>query len=170
MIARARAEGWFWSHEDLRCLRNVIHSIRAGGHEHDVYLAGRDPSTLLVIRNTVKDSYGFAHRSPAQYLKRLEDYNRAFPDIQTRVIGVSTNERGNGVIWTVQPFVDGHEFDSDADLRKAMEGHGWERGVDITYKHRRTGVVIHDAHTGNILWKGNELFPVDVVVEHPPAE
>ena len=167
LIARAKAEGFFWE-GDL--LKRIISKLgkRAGGTEHDVYILD-DGKYPLVIRNTILDSYGFAHSSPAQYLKRLEDYNRVFPSLQVRVIGVSTNVRGNGVVWTAQPFVAGREFKSDAALRKAMEARGWARiSGDTVYRHKETGVVISDAHTGNVLYRGGELYPIDVIIEEIP--
>lgn len=142
---------------------------RGGGSEHDVYVTGEE-GHLVVIRSTIQDSYGFRGRSPAQYLKRLKDYNRVFPALQTRMIGVSQNARGNGVIWTAQPFIEGREFEDDRALQEEMERRGWERidkdfDENILYRHAGSGVVIRDAHGGNVLVKGDELFPVDVIVD-----
>lgn len=108
-------------------------------------------------------------RSPAQYLQRLQHYNAAFPGIQTRLIGVSRNTRGNGVIWTAQPFVEALELKDDKRLQSLLEAKGWVRidgpGDDnIVYRHTPTGAIIRDAHTGNILVKGQELYPIDVIV------
>jgi len=98
-------------------------------------------------------------------LKRLEDFNRAFPSIQTRMIGVSKNARGNGVIWTVQPFVEAREFKEESQLQKALEKKGWERlGSGAVYRHKATGVVIGDAHGGNVFHDEGELYPVEVIV------
>lgn len=75
-----------------------------GGSEHKVYL---DAVEGVVFRKTINDSYGFSYKSPAQYLKRLVDYATLFPEIEMALIGVSKNERGNGVVWTRQNFVEG---------------------------------------------------------------
>jgi hypothetical protein len=141
---------------------------KGGGTEHDVYIID-EGSVPIVIRSTIMDSYGFRGRSPAQYLKRLSDYNTVFPGIQTRMIGVSLNSRGSGVIWTAQLFVEGTEFNDDEQLQREMEGRGWERidkdyDENIIYRHLQTGVVIRDVHGGNVLKKGKEIYPIDVVV------
>ena len=142
---------------------------KSGGSEHDVALVG-PRNRRLIVRSTIKDSYGFAFRSPAQYLKRLENFNMAFPALQMRVIGVSRNARGNGVVWTAQPFVEGWEFAEDSHLRKALEKAGWERvGSDTVYRHKLSGLVIRDAHTGNVLTDGKHLYPVDVIIDEIPA-
>jgi hypothetical protein len=163
LIERAKAEGFFWEADKVA---KVVAAAKrkGGGSEHDVYIVGVEGG-FIVIRSTIKDSYGFSHRSPAQYLKRLQDYNKAFPGIQTRMIGVSKNSRGNGVIWTAQPFVEGRVFNEESALQKALESKGWERqGSDTIYRHKDTGVVMRDAHSSNVLHQGAELFPIDVIV------
>jgi|GEM_PF-6987949 len=165
LIARAKAEGFFWDKEKTSRIIAAL-GKKGGGSEHDVYFAGTAKNPI-VIRSTIQDSYGFRHRSPAQYLKRLQDFNAAFPGIQMRMIGVSQNARGNGVIWTAQPFVEGREFKDEKALQKELEARGWERlGSDTNYRHIETGVVITDAHGSNILKKGRELFPIDVIVSN----
>lgn len=168
LIVRAKAEGFFWDKDKAQAIASLLGQRTTRGSEHDVYMLG-DGKDQIVIRNTTKDSYGFAHTTPAQYLQRLEDYNRAFPELQIRVIGVSQNERGNGVIWTVQPFAGGKEFASEAGLRKALGKKGWEHLGDLKYRHQQTGVTIDDAHVGNVLHRGGELFPIDVIVELPQS-
>jgi hypothetical protein len=167
LIERASAEGFFWDNAQVEKIIAYLGDA-GGGTEHDVYITG-EKRHLIVIRSTILDSYGFQGRSPAQYLQRLQSYNTAFPGIQTRMIGVSRNTRGNGVIWTVQPFVEGIELKDDKRLQSLMEAKGWVRidgpGDDtIVYRHPPTGAIIRDAHTGNILVKGKELFPIDVIV------
>ena len=78
LIERAQKEGFFW---DAAKVSAVISLARAtgGGSEHDVYYVGTSPHRV-VIRSTIKDSYGYAFRSPAQYLKRLEDNITVFPE------------------------------------------------------------------------------------------
>lgn len=125
LIDRAKQEGFFW---DAAKVQSILAKAgdKGGGSEHDVYVFD-DGDNAIVIRSTIQDSYGFRHRSPAQYLKRLENYNNRFPGIQMRMIGVSLNARGNGVIWTAQPFVEGKEFKEEAQVQKALEKRGWKR-------------------------------------------
>ncbi len=162
LIARAKAEGFFWDQDKVaRIIRGLVNG---GGSEHDVYVLG-ETGGLIVIRSTINDSYGFRFRSPAQYLKRLQDYNTVFPGIQTRLIGVSQNSRGNGVIWTAQPFVEGKAFNDERSLQNALEQRGWVRlGSDTIYQHHETGVVFRDAHSDNVLYRGDEIYPIDVIV------
>jgi hypothetical protein len=162
LIARAKADGFFW---DKDTVAEVIRGlVSGGGSEHDVYVAG-EAGCLVVIRSTINDSYGYRMRSPAQYLRRLQNYNAVFPGIQTRLIGVAQNSRGNGVVWTAQPFVEGRAFNDERRLQEALELRGWERlGSDTIYRHKETGVVFHDAHSDNVLYRGNEIYPIDVIV------
>jgi hypothetical protein len=167
LIQRAQTEGFFWQPDQVQRVLKQVRK-RAGGGEHDVFLHGTK-TTPLVLRSTINDSYGLQGRSPAQYLKRVEDYNATFPALQMRVIGVSKNTRGNGVVWTAQPFVEGREFKEDSDLQRAMEKAGWKRiSSDTTYEHTTTGAVIQDVHTGNVLTDGTDLYPIDVVVLKRP--
>ena len=167
LIARAKAEGFFMDAKAIQKLTSAL-GDKGGGTEHDVYIVD-DGENPIVIRSTILDSYGFQGRSPAQYLKRLEDYNQAFPALQTRLIGVSRNARGNGVIWTAQPFVEAAELKDDKRLQSLLEKKGFVRidtagDENIIYRHTATGAVIHDAHAGNVLVKGDELYPIDVIV------
>lgn len=168
LIERAKAEGFFW--DEATACRIAEHLIEAEGcTEHDAYLVGAAPNQI-VIRNTAHGIYGpRSDISPGQYLQRLDEYNRTFPYLQIRLIGISVDEDGNAVIWTVQPFVEGREFASEADLAKAMEARGWEQdGQYPRYIHKDTGAIIEDAHTGNVLYIGDDLFPIDVMVEKLP--
>lgn len=169
LIHLAKKGGFFIENERLKPTLEQLEEKTTRGSEHDVYLL-QSNGGAVIIRNTIRDSYGFVHRSPAQYLKRLEDYNQLFPGIQIRVIGVSGNMRGNGVIWTIQPFVEGREFPNDAALRKALCSRGWDHVKDITFIHKHTGIVIEDAHCGNVLERDDQLYPIDVIVKHPPLD
>lgn len=177
LIARAKEEGFFWGAGKMPGIAALLGRRAAGGNEHDVFIVG-DPPNRVVIRKTVKDSYGFAFRSPSQYLKRIDDYNRVFPNIQVRVIGVSrspvlgklSDNHGKGVIWTAQTFVEGTAFANSADLHTAMVAHGWERLKGLEYRHKETGVIIDDVHHGNVLQRDGNLFPIDVVIKHIPDE
>lgn len=174
LIATAKAQGFFWDADtEYRiCAALLKHQVE-GGSEHDDYLVGESPNQV-VIRNTANGIYGVrADTSPAQYLQRLDEYNRTFPILQMRLIGVSEDADGNAVIWTAQPFVYGEEFGSQAELEQAMETRGWRRdgypGIP-RFLHEATGAIIEDAHTGNILHRDGELFPIDVQMEALPEQ
>jgi hypothetical protein len=166
LLTRGRDTGIFWELDQVRCVISAARKL-SGGREHDVYqIAGGEED--IIIRSTINDSFGFAGRSPAQYLGRLRDYNYVFPELQTRLIGVSLNERGNGVIWTVQPFVEGAEFKALRQLTGAMTAAGYKRisGVEERFIHDPTGIILNDVHPGNVLHRAGELYPVDVIVEN----
>jgi hypothetical protein len=82
LLKLGRDAGFFWDLEQVRCVISAARKL-SGGREHDVYqIAGGDED--IIIRSTINDSFGFAGRSPAQYLGRLRDYNYMFPELQTR--------------------------------------------------------------------------------------
>jgi hypothetical protein len=172
LIQRAQAEGFFWESDKVDSIINALPD-KTGGSEHDVRIT-KVKGNRVVLRNTIKDSFGFDGRSPAQYLKRLENYNELFPALQVRVIGVSRNKRGNGVIWTAQPFVEGKQFPNDAALHTELRKKGWERidkdyDENIIFRHKASGVVMRDVHKGNVLQAGKELYPIDVIIDEVPA-
>lgn len=170
LIAAAKENGFFWENDSpvFDQLADAARPTEAGA-EHDAYFVGSGDDRL-VIRSTANGTYGpTKDTSPAQYLQRLEENNIVFPYLPIEVIAVSQDEDGNAVIWTAQKFADGKEFDSEKELESAMERQGWEReGVSYRYKHKETGAVIQDAHTGNVLYNGDDLFPIDVIVEKLP--
>lgn len=65
LIERAKAEGFFWDKDKVGRIVAAL-GEKGGGSEHDVWMAGTDANPI-VIRSTIQDSYGFHHRSPAQY-------------------------------------------------------------------------------------------------------
>lgn len=170
LIAAAQQHGFFF--DDNHPLFDALTAYKnEGGAEHDAYIVG-EPQSRVVIRSTIKGSFGNTSTdSPVQYLQRLADYNQTFPDLQTRLIGVSQREDGTAVIWTAQTFVPGEEYASQSDLDAAMRAHGWfEVGTNThKYRHKETGAVIEDVHRGNVLHIGDELFPIDVIVDKKPA-
>lgn len=170
LIAAARREGFFWDDGAQARVLELAWDERAGGAEHDVYIVGAGDAKLA-IRSTANGIYGNrADITPAMYLQRLQEYNQIFPHLQMRLIGVSEDPDGNAVLWTAQKFVEGREFDSDAELAAAMAEQGWDQdGDDPRFIHRETGAIIEDAHSGNILHADGELFPIDVHVEKLPA-
>lgn len=174
LIERAKADGFFWPDNspiiaDLGSLQSL------GGAEHQVFLVGKGDSRF-VIRATDNGSFGpRSDISPAQYLARLDDYSSTFPNLQTRLIGVSESAEveGNAVIWTAQPYVRGTTFRNQPALAAAMRAHGWEQVGDdqsFQFRHTETGAVIEDAHTDNVFQDDNgDLYPFDVVVEALPS-
>jgi hypothetical protein len=167
LIDSAEDGGFFLDDDDISAIGAAEVAKTKVGEEHTVLFVGKEPNKL-VIRSTIRSNFGVPDRSPAQYLQRIEDYNSLFPKHPLVVIGVSLNNGQNPVIWTAQPFVEGEEFDSDLDLQAAMERRGWVRNGTI-YRHSASGAVIYDVHPGNILHKGDELYPIDVIVGNLPS-
>ena len=175
LIDRAKAEGFYWD-ADSPILPELDKAFTLGGAEHRAFIVG-EGENRIVIRATDNGFFGnMSDISPAQYLARLEDYNRTFPALQTRVIGVSESAEieGNAVIWTVQPFVRGKKFRDQRAVQEMMAANGWEvDGEDLTprYRNTETGVVIDDAHEDNVFYDdAGNVWPFDVRVEALPGE
>jgi hypothetical protein len=169
LVAAAKEHGFFFAvgHPIFEAL--VAYKNEAGA-EHDAYILGEAPNQV-VIRTTVRGEFGnTSQHSPVEYLKRLEEYNQTFPSLQMCMIGVHEDADGNVSILTAQRFVKGEEFATHAELDAAMRAHGWHRfGMnDYEYMHKGTGAVIEDAHTGNVIYIGDQLFPIDVIVQKMP--
>ena len=181
LIKTAKKNGFFLTDDQIvKALDGSTELVGESlGAEHDVYFVGAAPN-MLAIRSTSNGTYGpTKDTSPAQYLNRLEDVNQLFPNVRMQMLGVSQDSEGKAVIWTAQNFVAGTEFNSEIDLAVAMEKIGWVRdggfegttdGIDYRYRHEATGAIIQDAHTGNVLLKDGELYPIDVMVEKMPDE
>lgn len=169
LVAAAKEQGFFFGighpiFEALCAYKNEA------GAEHDAYIVGQAPHQV-VIRTTVRGEFGnTSQHSPVEYLRRLEEYNQTFPHLQMRMIGVHEDADGNVSILTAQRFVKGAEFATRDELDAAMRAHGWHRfGMNnYEYLHKGTGAVIEDAHPGNVLFIGEQLFPVDVIVRKMP--
>ncbi len=129
-----------------------------------------DGENAIIIRNTKDGTYGYLDgASPTQYFRRLARNNKVFSATPIHLIGVSEGKGGEAVIWTVQSFVKGKTYDTERKFSMAMSDHGWEPyNRPNSYLHRETGAVIRDASKANILYVGNELFPVDVIIERMP--
>lgn len=168
LIEAAKSGGFFISKDEVRRIEASAWG-RSEGAEHDVHFVGAEGAELA-IRATANGNFGpLADITPAEYLQRLRDFNQVFPETQIRVFGVSEDADGNAVIWSAQPFVKGEEFATEEELAAAMAAHGWKRDNTFPrYTHEATGAIIEDAHTGNILHIGDELFPIDVIVEKLP--
>lgn len=169
LIATAKANGFFYEDESP-FMRAVMSHENKGGTEHDAYFVGKAPN-IVVIRSTANSGFGITSSdSPAQYLKRMEEYNSTFPLLQIRVIGVSQNSDGVPVIWTAQSFIHGEVFKTPDELSAAFAKKGWYAvpGTTDRYQHKETGAVIDDAHIFNVLHIGDKLYPIDIVVKEVP--
>lgn len=171
LITAAKEHGFFIG-DSSSFIKEIRTNKNSGGQEHDAYIVGEEHNRV-VIRSTIAGSFGSTStHSPVQYLKRLEEYNQLFPSHQVRMIGVGQREDGTAVVWTAQPFVAGEEFATQAELDAAMRQKGWfEVGTNShKYRHRETGAIIEDVHRGNVLHIGDELFPIDVIVDALPKK
>ena len=173
LIERAKAEGFFWG-DDSPFLDELAKTTPLGGAEHLAFLIG-EGGNRIVIRATDNGYFGpMSDISPAQYLQRLEDYNRSFPSLRMQMVGVSESPEveGHAVIWTAQRFVEGERFRNQPALAKAMEAQGWAQVGDshsFQFRHLETGAVIEDAHTDNVFQnERGELFPFDVRIDALP--
>ena len=144
---------------------------KGGGSEHDVWKI----ETLhgaVVIRRTINDSYGFRFSSPFQYLRRLAEFSEQVPAAAIRFLGVSLNLRGNGVIWTVQPYIEG-THPTQRELVAELASQGWRPAGSLhnhlVFEHAATGIRMHDVHAGNFIRrKDGTLVPIDVFFEGFP--
>lgn len=139
-----------------------------GGSEHDVWKI-ETPGFAFVIRRTINDSYGFRFSSPFQYLRRMAEFSAQVPSAAVNFLGVSKNPRGNGVIWTVQPYIEGDHL-SQGELVAYLGNQGWRRVVTrdnhLVFEHAATGIRMHDVHAGNFIrQKNGALVPIDVYFE-----
>lgn len=177
LIEQAKAGGYYWPNGS-QILAEIGKLQTLGGAEHQVFLAGDvDSGNGFVIRATDNGFFGpRSDISPAQYLARLDDYSATFPDLQTRLIGISESPDipGHAVIWSAQPFVRGKKFRNQRELAEAMAAHGWDvdgNEGEPRFIHRENGAIIEDAHTDNVFHDDNgNLYPFDVVVEALPRQ
>jgi hypothetical protein len=123
----------------------------------------------VVIRRTINDSYGFRFSSPFQYLRRMAEFSAQVPAAAVSFLGVSRNARGNGVIWTVQPYIEG-THPTQAELVADLASQGWRPAGSLhnhlVFEHALSGVRIHDVHAGNFIrQKNGSLIPIDIFFE-----
>jgi len=145
---------------------------KGGGSEHDTWKI-ETSSGAFVIRRTINDSYGFRFSSPFQYLRRMAEFSHQVPVAAVRFLGVSLNKRGNGVIWTVQPYIEG-THPTQAELVAELKSHGWQPAGSLhnhlVFQHDPTGIRMHDVHAGNFIrQKNGNLIPIDVFFEGIPT-
>lgn len=141
---------------------------KGGGTEHDAWVVS-SPLGKVVIRRTINDSYGFRFSSPFQYLRRMADFSNLVPCAAVLFLGVSHNRRGNGVIWTAQPYIEGDHV-SQSKLVATLKNQGWRavatKDRHWVFEHIASGIRMHDAHTGNFIrQKNGALIPIDVFFE-----
>ena len=141
---------------------------QGGGSEHEAWVV-LSPNGKVVIRRTINDSYGFRFSSPFQYLRRMAEFSIQVPCAAIKFLGVSKNSRGNGVIWTVQPYIEGDHLSQGA-LVTHLGKNGWRRVVTrdnhLVFEHSATGIRMHDVHSGNFIRQRNgALVPIDVYFE-----
>jgi len=127
----------------------------------------------VIIRRTINDSYGFRFSSPFQYLRRMAEFSAQVPSAAVSFLGVSRNARGNGVIWTVQPYIEG-THPTQAELVTDLASQGWRPAGSLhnhlVFEHAMSGIRMHDVHAGNFIRQKNGiLIPIDVFFEGLPA-
>lgn len=145
---------------------------KGGGSEHDAWKI-ETSSGAVIIRRTINDSYGFRFSSPFQYLRRMAEFSEQVPSAAVSFLGVSRNARGNGVIWTVQPYIEG-THPTQAELVADLASQGWRPAAShhnhLVFEHTPTGIRMHDVHAGNFIrQKNGVLIPIDVFFEGLPA-
>jgi hypothetical protein len=145
---------------------------QGGGSEHDAWVV-MGIEGKVVIRRTINDSYGFRFSSPFQYLRRMAEFSGQVPAAAVRFLGVSLNPRGNGVIWTVQPYIEG-THPTQAELVADLKLQGWKPAGSLhnhlVFQHVPSGIRMHDVHAGNFIRQKNGiLIPIDVFFEGLPA-
>jgi hypothetical protein len=141
---------------------------KGGGSEHDAWKIETSQGAF-VIRRTIQDSYGFRFSSPFSYLRRMAEFSRQVPNAAVSFLGVSRNLRGNGVIWTVQPYIEG-THPTQAELVAELKLQQWKPAVTqhnhLVFVHIPTGIRMHDVHAGNFIRQNNgSLIPIDVFFE-----
>ena len=141
---------------------------KGGGSEHDAWVVmGKEGK--VVIRRTIQDSFGFRFSSPFSYLRRMAEFSTQVPSAAVSFLGVSRNVRGNGVIWTVQPYIEG-THPTQAELVAELKLQHWKPAVTLhnhlVFEHVPTGIRMHDVHAGNFIrQKNGNLIPIDVFFE-----
>jgi hypothetical protein len=161
-----------FSSEDIQQFE-IRAGCKGGGSEHDAWVVtGKDGK--VVIRCTIQDSYGFRFSSPFSYLRRMAEFSSQVPSASVSFLGVSRNVRGNGVIWTVQPYIEG-THPTQAELVAELKLQQWKPAVTqhnhLVFEHIPSGIRMHDVHAGNFIrQKNGTLIPIDVFFEGLSSE
>ena len=129
----------------------------AGQSEHTLFL---DEKFERVVKFTLPPNLGAQGSIP--YLRNITACNRIFGD-DIWFHGILSTKQGPAFVIS-QPYVDGTEptIEEVADwfLNQGYESKGHNRWL-----HPVTGVVIADAHTGNLIKSSDgELIPIDLQV------
>lgn len=170
LVAWAELNHRLFPSEEIRRFE-VQATPKGGGSEHDAWKI-ETAVGAVVIRRTINDSYGFRFSSPFQYLRRMAEFSAQVPVAEVRFVGVSRNIRGNGVIWTAQPYIEG-THPTQAELVAELIAQGWRPAGSLhnhlVFQHVPSGVRMHDVHAGNFIrQKNGNLIPIDVFFEGLP--
>lgn len=115
---------------------------QGGGSEHDAWVV-MGKGGKVVTRRTINDSSGFRFSSPFQYLRRMAEFSDLVPAAAVSFLGVSRNARGNGVIWTVQSYIEG-THPTQAALVADLASQGWRPAGSLhnhlVFEHAPSGV------------------------------
>lgn len=140
--------------------------------EHRVYF---DTDNNFAVKITLEGTYGHSAfergttASPEEYLRRLSLQNWLFGD-SIQIIGIT---RDTAQIITSQPWVSRTDACTPSEIDEYFAKRGFimfpidER--DSGHYNDTSGLVILDAHSGNVIKSGNHLFPIDLVIGYPGA-
>lgn len=167
LAAWSLREGWLIGQATLLELA-ALATAQAQGNEHDV-LAFTTGVAPFVIRLTKRDMFGMPGRTPGEYLQRWRLSNALFPAAAASFAGYAVNVRGNGIILTAQPLIEGIR-----KRPKAIAAAFQERdffpipGSPHAFRHPGSGIEIYDAHEGNVIFqRDGGILPIDVWVNDP---
>lgn len=140
------------------------------GFEHNVLFFDDGVGHRQVLKLTQEGRFGKENRTPSSYLARWDLFNQLVPAAAARFIGYAWDAKGRGVIIMSQPFIEGG-MRLDHDVAQEMAKRGFEQlePHGTTYRDPITGIEIHDAHNGNVLFqRDGTIVPFDVWF-HDPA-
>jgi hypothetical protein len=145
-------------------------SCVGNGAEHQVYF---DSDSDLAIKVTRAGTYGHSayarecRASPEDYVQRLVFHNWLFPN-ETRIVGIAVT---TAQIITSQAWVSRTSASTPPEIDVYLAQRGFtmfpidER--DSGHYSSTLGLVILDAHPGNVIKSGKHLFPIDLVIGYP---
>lgn len=132
-----------------------------GQSEHHVLLA---PDKSRVLKTTIPPNFG-AGGCVAAYARNLRRCNAVFGD-EIRFEGILRAE-GGPMIVTTQPYTEGDEPEIE-EIAAWFQAQGYESCGYNQWRHPDTGVVIADAHEGNLIkTPEGDLIPIDLQVLNP---
>lgn len=148
----AEASGWLLDPQSIACEIGELSRI-GGATEHDVYVA-RDGG--LVIKITLPPAFG-TRVSIGSYVRNVLWVNELFGD-DIRLIGVTRSEAGVALVIS-QPFIEGTP-PTAGEIAAWFEGQGSVPDLFHKWRNPSNGVVIADAHTGNLVNTPAGLIPI----------